>query len=228
MLTAINIQNTVFCLMMSAKVAETIRGIRDQAVIAVVRAPDEGAAVATCEALVRGGVRCLEIAYTTRSAAAAIREATARLGDRALIGAGTLLGPEEAEEAAGAGARFLVSPGCDPALIQAMSRTGAAAIPGVLSPSEVMAATRAGARLLKLFPATFAGPGYMRSLHGPFPDVGFVPTGGIGPDAVGEWLAAGAVAVAAGSEICPASAIECGDYDQITELARAYAGTARS
>lgn len=201
----------------------TVDALKQRAVIATIRAPSPEAAVATCDALLAGGVSALEITFTTPRAEEAIAEAVSRFaGTDALIGAGTLRTPAEAEAAIEAGSRFLVSPGLDAETARVMADADAPSLIGALTPTEVMAAVAAGADLVKLFPSSLGGVAYMKALRGPLPDVAFVPTGGIGPAEVTSFLSAGAAAVGAGGELCPSAAIAEGDFARITELARAF------
>ena len=130
-------------------------------------------------------------------AADAIAEAARRHGDAIYLGAGTVLTAAQAHEAVEAGATFLVSPGTDDAVVAAMRGTGVAVFAGALTPSEVMAALRLGVDAVKIFPASLGGPAYLKALRGPFPDVAFMPTGGVSVANISDWLAAGAVAVGA-------------------------------
>jgi 2-dehydro-3-deoxyphosphogluconate aldolase/(4S)-4-hydroxy-2-oxoglutarate aldolase len=205
-----------------AAVSLSLSSVADAGVIAVLRAPSAAAAVQAVDALVRGGVTGVEITYSTPDAEAAIAEVADRHGDAVLLGAGTLTRPEQAERAVAAGARFLVSPGTEPELAKAMRATGALVMLGALTPSEVMAASALGADVVKIFPASLGGPAYLRSLRGPFPDIPLMPTGGVNSDNLAEWLRAGAVAVGAGSELCGPAAMNAGNWEVITDSARAF------
>ncbi len=197
--------------------------LRAAGVVAVLRAPSAAAAVSATAALVRGGVTGIEITYSTPDAADAIARIADRYGDAVHLGAGTVLTPEHAVEAVGAGAAFLVSPGLDEQLATAMRATGAALLLGALTPTEVMAARRLGSAVVKLFPASLGGPSYLRSLRGPFPTTPIMPTGGVTADNLGDWFAAGAVAVGAGSELCSPAAMAAGRWDEIEATARRFA-----
>jgi len=181
---------------------ERLRALR---VVAVLRGESAAAAVEVAGALVEGGVRALEVTFTTPGAPEALRELRERHGDGALVGAGTVVEPAQVDAAVAAGAAFLVSPGLDRELVERMQSTGRLCLPGVLTPSEVLAAVRLGLRAVKLFPGSVGGPAHLRALRGPFPDVAFVPTGGVSAANAGEWLAAGALAVGAGGSLAPAS-----------------------
>jgi 2-dehydro-3-deoxyphosphogluconate aldolase/(4S)-4-hydroxy-2-oxoglutarate aldolase len=188
-------------------------------VVAVVRAPNPESAVSTAAALVRGGVTAIEITYTTPDAARAIRE-VAELSD-VLVGAGTVTTAEQAREALEAGATFLVSPSTSLAVLDVADESDTLALPGVMTPTEIMAVADR-APLLKLFPASVGGVAFLKSLLGPFPDLRLVPTGGVTVANAAEWLSAGAFAVGAGGDLCPASAIAAGDFEEIERRAIAY------
>lgn len=191
-------------------------------VIAVLRAPSAETAISAAEALLDGGITGIEITYSTPDAPTAIAQLRSRHPE-AVIGAGTVRTEKEAAAAAEAGAQFLVSPGSTPAVVSAMLATGLPTLAGALSPTEIMSAVDAGVHAVKLFPGSLGGPGYLRTLRGPFPDIPIVPTGGVSADNVAEWLAAGALAVGAGGELCPAQAIAEAAWRDITARARAFA-----
>ncbi|WP_052664513.1 bifunctional 4-hydroxy-2-oxoglutarate aldolase/2-dehydro-3-deoxy-phosphogluconate aldolase [Nitriliruptor alkaliphilus] len=197
--------------------------LRAAGVIAVLRAPSADHAVRTVDALVAGGVTGVEITYSTPDACTAIERIATEYGNDVQLGAGTVLTAGQARDAVAAGARFLVSPGTDPAVAEAMLDTGATVLLGALTPSEVMTAVRLGAHAVKVFPASLGGPTYLRSLRGPFPDVPLVPTGGVNVANIGDWLAAGAVAVGAGGELCSATAMAAGRWAEIEATARQFA-----
>ncbi|WP_246862352.1 bifunctional 4-hydroxy-2-oxoglutarate aldolase/2-dehydro-3-deoxy-phosphogluconate aldolase [Nocardioides sp. SYSU D00065] len=197
--------------------------MRDAGVVAVLRAPSAGVAVSAVDALVAGGVTGIEITFSTPDAPAAIREVARRYGDAVVLGAGTVRSEVQAQEAAEAGAQFLVCPGTDESLASAMIATGAAVCLGALTPSEVMTAARLGAHVVKVFPASVGGPSYLKALRAPFPDVAMMPTGGVNAGNVAQWLDAGAVAVGAGGELCPLDAMVAGRWDEIEAQARRFA-----
>jgi 2-dehydro-3-deoxyphosphogluconate aldolase / (4S)-4-hydroxy-2-oxoglutarate aldolase len=197
--------------------------IEDTRVFAVIRAPSPDGAIAAVDALVRGGVTGIEITYSTPEVARVLRAVRERHGDAVLLGAGTLRTPEQAREATEAGAEFLVCPGLDDALVDAMLATGATTMAGALTPTEVMRAEALGAHVVKVFPAALGGPAYVKALRGPFPDVPFMPTGGVSAANLQEWLDAGVIAVGAGSELCSAGDIGGGDWEAIEAKAREFA-----
>jgi len=150
------------------------------------------------EALGRGGVRVLEVTLNSPDAVGAIADLAGAVGDRILLGAGTVLDLAGAEAAVAAGARFLVMPHVDPELVTWSAERGLPAFPGAMTPTEVLSGWRAGAAAVKVFPAAVLGAGYLRELRGPLDEVALLPTGGIRAENAAEFLAAGAVAVAAG------------------------------
>lgn len=202
--------------------ASVLRGLERAGVLAVLRAPTAEQAVQAVDALVAGGVIGIEITYSTPGATDVIAEVARRHGNTVYLGAGTVLTRAHAEQAVAVGATFLVSPGTDEPVVAAMKETGAAVFTGALTPTEVMAALRLDVHAVKIFPASLGGPAYLRSLRGPFPDVAFMPTGGVSSDNIKDWLAAGAVAVGAGSELCSAAAMAAGRWDEIESTARRF------
>ena len=196
--------------------------MRSASVIPVIAIDDPAHAVPLARALVDGGIRVLEVTLRTEHGLAAIRAMSEIPG--AIVGVGTLTQPEEFAAARDAGAVFGVSPGLTPALIEAAKKSGLPLLPGVMTPSEVMAAREAGFRQLKLFPAVPAGGvGMLSAIGGPLPDVTFCPTGGISIDSAPQFLALKNVACVGGSWLTPKDAIKAGNWAHITELAKAAA-----
>ena len=201
---------------------DPLADLKRTAIIAVLRAPTPDAAIAAVDALVAGGVTGIEVTYSTPQPAEVIREIARRHGSAVYLGAGTITRPEQAAEMAEAGAQFLVSPGSVPGVASAMLATGRATMLGALTPTEVMVAVDLGAHAVKVFPASLGGPAYLRALRAPFPTVPLMPTGGVNASNIGEWFAAGAVAVGAGGDLVPAAAMESSDWSAITESARSF------
>jgi 2-dehydro-3-deoxyphosphogluconate aldolase/(4S)-4-hydroxy-2-oxoglutarate aldolase len=176
--------------------------IREPGVVAIARRLDPMAVSATCDGLLRGGIRALELTLNDPEDAAlealgvAVRHATVT---NLCIGAGTVLSVEAARRAVDAGAAFLVSPHLDPELVAWAAGQGIAMLPGAATPTEVLAAWRAGAAGVKVFPASSLGPTFIRELRGPLPDVPLMPTGGVTVESAGDFVRAGAVAVGLGS-----------------------------
>jgi 2-dehydro-3-deoxyphosphogluconate aldolase/(4S)-4-hydroxy-2-oxoglutarate aldolase len=196
---------------------------RATGVLAVLRAPSPEQALDAAEAIIRGGITGIEVTYSTPDAPAVIRELIARHGDAAYVGAGTVTTLEQATAAADAGAEFLVSPGTLPELTRAMLDTGRVVMTGAMTPTEVMGALALGVDVVKIFPASLGGPSYLGALRGPFPDAPLMPTGGVKPDNVAEWFAAGAVAVGAGGDLANSTSIKNGDWADLTARAETFA-----
>jgi 2-dehydro-3-deoxyphosphogluconate aldolase/(4S)-4-hydroxy-2-oxoglutarate aldolase len=188
-------------------------------VVAVVRAPSVAAAVAAGEALEAGGVTAIEVTFTLDGADDAIRRLALR--DGLLVGAGSVVDAAQVRSAAAAGARYVVSPHLAPAVVDEAEALGLLAVPGAFTPTEVVTAA-ARCPLVKLFPASVGGPGMLRALREPLPALSLVPTGGVTPENLGEWVAAGAVAVGAGGSLCPPAALAAGDWGAIERQAGAY------
>lgn len=195
--------------------------MRTSAVIPVIAIDKLEHAVPLAKALVAGGIRVLEVTLRTEHGLPAIR-AIAEQVPEAIVGVGTLTSPEEFVASRDAGAVFGVSPGLTAALIAAAKSSGLPLLPGVMTPSEVMAAREAGFRQLKLFPAMQAGGiGMLNAIAGPLGDVTFCPTGGISQETASQFLALKNVACVGGSWLTPKNAIEIGDWHKITALAKA-------
>lgn len=175
--------------------------IRRQKVVAIVRTADAERAVRACKELVSAGLTVVEVTADHPHAVSSVATLRQQLGDRALLGVGTVLDPGTADAAADAGADFCVAPNLDPEVVAACAGRDMLAIPGVFTPTEIVAAQRLGLPLLKLFPCGGLRPEFLRALRGPFGSVGFVPTGGIDHASAGAWLAAGAAAVGLGSSL---------------------------
>ncbi|MEU6968692.1 bifunctional 4-hydroxy-2-oxoglutarate aldolase/2-dehydro-3-deoxy-phosphogluconate aldolase [Kitasatospora aureofaciens] len=191
----------------------------DDPVIAVVRAPRIPDAAALCSALAEGGIRFTEFTYTTPDVTGHLTRASAS-GWR--VGVGTVLTAEQAERGIDAGASFLVTPGCRPEVAQAARARGVPVVLGALTPTEVARAVDLGAAAVKIFPARSFGPGYFKDLRGPYPDVPLVASGGVNAGNAAEFLAQGALAVCAGTDVVPPAAVEAGDWAEIARRAREF------
>jgi 2-dehydro-3-deoxyphosphogluconate aldolase / (4S)-4-hydroxy-2-oxoglutarate aldolase len=189
-------------------------------VIPVIVIEDLAKAVPLARALAAGGVRVLEVTLRTAAGLDAIRAIASEVSD-AIVGVGTISHPADFERSIAAGACFGVSPGLTPALIEAALACGLPLLPGVMTPSDVLAARAAGFTELKLFPAQQAGGiGMLKALGGPFPDVTFCPTGGVTAASAADFLALPNVGCVGGSWLTPADAVAAGDWERITALAR--------
>ncbi|MFF8318467.1 bifunctional 4-hydroxy-2-oxoglutarate aldolase/2-dehydro-3-deoxy-phosphogluconate aldolase [Streptomyces bobili] len=190
-------------------------------VVPVVVVADVADAVPLARALVAGGLPAIEVTLRTPAALDAIREITGAVPE-AVVGAGTVITPDQVTACRAAGARFLVSPGWTDALLTAMRASGLPFLPGVSTTSEVVALLERGVREMKFFPAQAAGgTAYLRSLAGPLPQARFCPTGGIGPGNAPEYLALPNVGCVGGSWMVPTDAVAARDWARVEELARA-------
>jgi 2-dehydro-3-deoxyphosphogluconate aldolase/(4S)-4-hydroxy-2-oxoglutarate aldolase len=201
---------------------ESLARLSATGALAVVRAPDPDSALRGVDALVEGGITGIEVTYSTPDAPKVISAVADRYGDRVHLGAGTVVTAHQAREAADAGAQFLVSPGTEPKLTTAMLDTSLMVMTGALTPSEVMHATRLGVHAVKIFPANQVGPGFLKALKAPFPDVSLMPTGGVNADNLAEWFAAGAVAVGAGGDLVSTADLAQGRFDEVRDKAQAF------
>jgi 2-dehydro-3-deoxyphosphogluconate aldolase / (4S)-4-hydroxy-2-oxoglutarate aldolase len=187
--------------------------------VAVIRAERIADPLELAGAVAAAGIRCVEFTFTTPGALEAIASA---VDSGAVVGAGTVLDERQARDAVAAGARFVVSPAYVPELVGACREESIPVFLGALTPTEVHAAWAAGATAVKLFPAGLGGPRYLEHLRGPFPDIAFVPSGGVDERNARDYLAAGAVAVYAGSSLAPAELVAAGDHEEIARRAHAF------
>lgn len=201
--------------------------IVDAGVIAVLRGVDPPAVPDVVAAVVEGGVDVVEVTADSPAAAEVLTDLHGRFED-VLLGAGTVRDAATVGTMTDAGAAFVVSPTTDPAVIDACERRDVPVAPGAFTPTEVERADRAGADLVKVFPAATGGPGHVSALGGPLGDVPLVPTGGVGPGTAGDYIEAGAVAVGVGGAIVDHEAIAAGDFDRIRENAADVAGAVRA
>jgi 2-dehydro-3-deoxyphosphogluconate aldolase/(4S)-4-hydroxy-2-oxoglutarate aldolase len=191
-------------------------------VIPVIRAQSPDEAAAAIAAIQKGGLSVLEITMTVPGAVELIREVAARATD-ALVGAGTVLDPACARACIDAGARFVVSPALDVATIETCREAGIAVLPGALTPTEVVTAWRAGADLVKVFPANaLGGPSYIKSLKAPLPQIALVPTGGVNLQTARDFIKAGAAALGVGADLVDLQALRRGEAELVTERARQF------
>lgn len=201
---------------------QTLSAIQDKGLLAVIRGPSPDLTLKMVEALIEGGVTGIEITFTTPNALEVVRSLDQEYGSGITLGMGTLTKPTHAEEAKSAGASFLVSPHIEENLAKAMTDSGLPVMMGAHTPSEVMKGWNLKSDVIKIFPGSLGGPGYMKALKGPFPDIPMMPTGGVSEANLGEWFSAGAFAVGAGSKLCPKELALEGDFLKITEIAKRY------
>ena len=205
---------------------QILKRIGEIGIVPVVRASSSQHALDAVEAIEAGGIPIVEITMTVPNAITTIREVVQRCGDRVLVGAGTVCNAAQARECLDAGAQFLVSPGLSVAVLEVARTLGALAIPGALTPTEIMAAAEAGAKVIKIFPCgSVGGPKYIKALRGPFPDLHFIPTGGVSPANAPEFFASGAFAIGMGSDLVDAVALREGRRHEVIQTCRAVSNT---
>ncbi|WP_437898369.1 bifunctional 4-hydroxy-2-oxoglutarate aldolase/2-dehydro-3-deoxy-phosphogluconate aldolase [Sorangium sp. So ce124] len=202
---------------------QVVRRVEEIGVVPVVRAPRGELAERAARALCAGGIEVIEITMTVPDALSVMREIASRMGDRVLVGAGTVLTAEAARRCIEAGAEFIVSPGLDLEVIRAAHDLGKAVFPGALTPTEVITAWNAGADTVKLFPCSaMGGAKYLRALRAPLPEVKMMPTGGVNLTTARDFIEAGAVALGIGGELVDAAALAAGKDEVLTERAREF------
>ena len=200
---------------------DVIRRIGESGIVPVVRAASVEEATRAVQAICAGGISVVEITMTVPNAVSVIREVVQQYGDKALIGAGTVTTAEQAESCIRAGAEFLVSPGLSLPMLAVARAAEKLAIPGALTPTELMNAHEHGARLVKIFPCgNVGGPKYLRSLKAPFPNASLIPTGGVNATNAADFITAGAFALGVGADLVDAAALREGNLEKISSAAR--------
>jgi 2-dehydro-3-deoxyphosphogluconate aldolase / (4S)-4-hydroxy-2-oxoglutarate aldolase len=207
---------------------EIIAALKNPGVIAVVRAEKQEQVLPLSEALLAGGVIAIEITMTTPNAIEAIREASAKLGDKALIGVGTVLDVETCRKAIEAGAQFVVTPILRPAIADAAHALDKPVMLGAYTPTEAQLAYEAGADFIKIFPAEGLGPNYIKSLRAPLPHLNIVPTGGVDLHNVADFLKAGCAALGVGSSLVSKKILQEANWRELTRLAKAFVEAANA
>jgi 2-dehydro-3-deoxyphosphogluconate aldolase/(4S)-4-hydroxy-2-oxoglutarate aldolase len=202
--------------------------IEAHGVVAVIRMKEPDRLRAVIDALAAGGLRALEVTMTVPGAIDLIAQIARALPRGFLFGAGTVLDADTASRAIDAGARFIVSPVSRKAVIDACHRRDVPAMPGCFTPTEILDAWDAGADIVKVFPATTLGPGYLKDVRAPLPQVKLMPTGGVTIDNAGDWIKAGAVAVGVGSALVDNQAIAAMQYHRLEENARRIVANVRA
>jgi 2-dehydro-3-deoxyphosphogluconate aldolase/(4S)-4-hydroxy-2-oxoglutarate aldolase len=202
---------------------EALAKILEEGVVPVIRVSSAVEALEVARAIHEGGISVIEVTMTVPGAMDVIKEVSRKFGEEVLLGAGTVLDPETARAALLNGARFLVTPTLNPEVIKMSNRYGAVIIPGALTPTEILTAWEAGADLVKVFPiAQVGGPSYIRAIRGPLPQIPLVPTGGVNLQNAGEFIQAGAAAIAAGGELVDRKAVAEKKYSVVVENAQKF------
>lgn len=213
---------------------QTLSFLREHKLVAITRGVAPCDIVATAQALFDGGIRSLEIPFfqeaetCIRDTAECIGLVRAALGEKMCIGAGTVMTAEQADAAAEAGADFALAPNTDPEIIRRIAALGMVAVPGAMTPSEIAAAQKAGAGLVKLFPADSMGLSYVKAVRAPMGHIPLLAVGGVTVENVRAFLDAGFVGVGIGSSLVSPVLIKAGKFDEITALAREFLAAAKA
>jgi 2-dehydro-3-deoxyphosphogluconate aldolase/(4S)-4-hydroxy-2-oxoglutarate aldolase len=204
-----------------------LRRVLDGGIVAIIRCSDGGQLVDVCRALADGGVTTIEITMTVPDALDVIRRVRRELGDRILLGAGTVLDPTTVQAVILAGAEFVVTPVVNLDVIRLCRQNDKLVMPGAFSPTEILAAWEAGADVVKVFPADPLGPAFFRAIRGPLPQIRLMPTGGVDLSTAAEFLRAGACCLGIGSQLIEPKAVAAGDFARIRTLATKFVDIVR-
>lgn len=207
--------------------AAILARLKSEKVIALIRADSSASLLDCARALSAGGLNCIELTMTTPGALELCAKVAKEL-PQVLLGLGTVLDADTARAGIAAGAKFIVTPAVRPAVIAVCRELNVPILSGALTPTEAYTAWELGADIIKVFPAEFFGPAYIKSLKAPFPQIEFMPTGGVTPETVGDFLKAGAFATAAGSALVAAAALKAGDWAAITARAKQFVAAANA
>lgn len=202
--------------------SEIIHRLLDPGIVAIIRADSSEHLLEAADALVAGGVTTMEVTMTTPNALHVISQIADRFGDRVLLGVGSVIEPSAVYAAVSAGAEFIVTPVTKPEVIAVANRLDKPIASGAFTPTECLLAHESGADFVKLFPAEFHGPAYVKTLLAPLPQLRIVPTGGVTPKTVGAFLAAGCVAVGVGSALVSREILRDRDWAALTERAQEF------
>lgn len=202
--------------------ADVLHKILDQKLVAIIRAPDTSLLLDVAGALIAGGIDIIEATFTIPNVLKTLEEMKSTLGDKILMGAGTVLDSETARAAVLSGAEYIVTPTVNVSVIQLCRRYGIPCLTGAFTPTEVLTAWEAGAEIVKLFPGEIGGPPYLKALKGPLPQIRMMPTGGVNLDTLTDFMNAGACAVGLGSSLVEKEALARRDLKRIETLAATY------
>jgi 2-dehydro-3-deoxyphosphogluconate aldolase/(4S)-4-hydroxy-2-oxoglutarate aldolase len=199
-----------------------LRQVLECGIVAVVRSPDSHQLVEVCRALADGGVSVAEITMTVPDALDVLHAVRTELGERILLGAGTILDSETARMAILAGAEYLVTPTLNLDVIRLCQRYSKLIMPGAFTPTEILTAWEAGADIVKVFPADVVGPAFFKAVRGPLPHIRLMPTGGVDLNTAADFLKAGACCLGVGGQLVEPKAVAAGDFGRIRDLAQQY------
>jgi len=201
---------------------QDLQRVLDCGIVAIIRANSGEQLVKVARALYEGGVDVIEVTFTVPNVLEILQAVRKDLGDKILLGAGTVLDSETCRAALLAGAEFIVSPTVNLEVIKMCNRYDKLMMPGAFTPTEVLTAWENGGDIIKIFPGEIGGPNYLKALHGPLPQVRIMPTGGVDLETLPSFFKAGACAVGVGGNLVEKKAVEAGDMDRIRTLAQQY------
>jgi len=201
---------------------DNLRRVLQTGIVAIVRSPDSSQLVEVARALADGGIDVVEITMTVPNALDVLRQVKQSLGDRLLLGAGTVLDPETARAVLLAGAEFIVTPTLNLEVIRMCQRYDKVITPGAFTPTEILAAWEAGADIVKVFPAEVVGPPFFKAVRGPLPQVRLMPTGGVDLNTAAAFLKAGACCLGIGSQLVDPKLVADRNFARIRDLAQQY------
>jgi 2-dehydro-3-deoxyphosphogluconate aldolase/(4S)-4-hydroxy-2-oxoglutarate aldolase len=207
--------------------ARDLQRVLDLGLVAIIRAPSGEQLVEVSQALLEGGIDVIEVTFTVPGILDILKDVRKALGDRILLGAGTVLDPESARAAILAGAEFLVTPTVNVEVIRLARRYDKLVMSGAFTPTEILTAWEAGADIVKVFPAEIGGPQYLKAVHGPLPHVRLLPTGGVNLETLPSFVKAGACAVGLGTALVEKEALEKRDMARIRQQAAAFVAKMR-
>lgn len=207
---------------------QILQRLLDPGIIAIIRADSSEQLVEAAGALLAGGVTAMEVTMTTPNALEVVKAVTQRFGDRVLMGVGSVIDVPTVDAAVAAGAEFIVTPVTKPEVIAAANRLEKPIASGAFTPTECLLAHESGADFVKLFPAEFNGPAYVKTLLAPLPQLRIVPTGGVTPQTAGAFLAAGSVALGVGSALVSKEILRDRDWKQLAARAEEFLAALRA
>lgn len=201
---------------------ESLQRVLDAGIVAILRAPSSEHLTNVARAVCEGGIDVIEVTFTVPNALQILAAVKKELGSRVLLGAGTVLDPETARAALLAGAEFIVAPAVNLDVIRLCKRYDKPVMPGAFTPTEILAAWEHGADIVKVFPSDSVGPGYIKALKGPFPQIRLMPTGGVNLQTLPDFIKAGACVVGVGGSLVEQQAVRDGNMDRLRDLAAQY------
>lgn len=206
---------------------QDLQRVLDLGLVAIIRAPSGEQLVQVSQALYDGGIDVIEVTFTVPGVLDTLKQVHAEMGDRVLLGAGTVLDTETARAAILAGAEYIVTPTVNVDVIKLCRRYDKLVMCGAFTPTEILTAWEAGADIVKVFPADIGGPSYLKNVHGPLPQIRLLPTGGVNLDTLPAFVKAGACAVGLGSALVEQEALKKGDFARIQQQAAAFVAKMR-